>query len=70
MSIHFINLKRHNCKTIISEFKDNFNFYVLCLVKDYLYLFNNNTLNITQFNLTEYIKDGISYNLNPYKAYK
>ena len=57
-----------NIKTTISEFKDNSNFYVFCLIKNYLYLFNYNTSNIAQFNLNEYIKGGMYYNLNPYKC--
>ena len=53
-------------KTTISEFKNNNYFYILCLIKDYLYLFNFNKTSLEKIDLTEYLS-GNSYNLIPYK---
>ena len=53
-------------KATISEFKNNNYFYILCLIKDYLYLFNFNKTTLEKIDLTEYLS-GNSYNLIPYK---
>ena len=58
--------EKDNEKTAISDLKENINYYILCLVKNYLYLYDNNTKNVTQFNLNEKI-NGYYYNLIPYK---
>ena len=53
-------------KTTISEFKNNDYFYILCLIKDNLYLFNFNRRTIKKYFLASYLT-GSFYNLIPYK---
>ena len=53
-------------KVTLSEFESNKNFYIFCLAQNYLYLFQNNTRNITEYNLNGKI-NGAIYNLIPIK---
>ena len=62
-----VSTSLENEKTTVSDFKDDNNYFVLCLVQDYLYFFNNNTKEIYSFNLKEEI-NGKYYNLIPYKS--
>ena len=53
-------------KTTLSDITYNDNLYVFCLVKDYLYLFNNNKKKIIkEIDLNSYL-DGKVYSLNPF----
>ena len=54
-------------KISISELRGNNNFYVLCLVKNYIFIYNYNISNIKYFTLDNKI-DGSYYNLIPIKA--
>ena len=53
-------------KTTISEFKNNGYFYILCLIKDNLYLFNFNLTTIKKYFLDS-VLTGSFYNLIPYQ---
>ena len=61
-----INSLDDDKKTTISEFKNNGYFYILCLVKDNLYLFNSNNRTIKKIFLDR-ILTGSFYNLMPYQ---
>jgi hypothetical protein len=53
-------------KTTLSDITYNGNYYVFCLVKDFLYLFDNNKKKIIkELDLNSYL-DGKSYTLNPF----
>ena len=53
-------------KTTLSDITYNDNLYVFCLVKDYLYLFDNNEKKIIkELDLSSYL-NGKSYSLNPF----
>ena len=64
-----INSIEDNNKTALSEFKNDTNFYILSLVKNYLYLFDFNKRNISQFDLRDKL-NGNFYNLIPYKIFE
>ena len=53
-------------KTVISEIKNETNFYVLSLVKENLYLYNHINRNIIKYDISSYLS-GTYYNLIPYK---
>ena len=55
-----------NNKIALSEFKNDTNFYIFYLIKYYLYLFDFNKRNISQFELRDEL-NGNFYNLIPYK---
>ena len=53
-------------KTVLSEFKDDNNLYILGLVKEYLYLYDYNKAKLSKYNLTSEL-NGNFYDLIPYK---
>ena len=53
-------------KTVISEFKNDTDYYILSLVKDYLYLYNFKKRKLSHYDLSTQI-NGKFYNLIPYK---
>ena len=61
-----INSNEDNNKTVLSEFKFDADFYILSLVKDYLYLYDFNKRKVTQYNLRADLK-GNFYDLIPYQ---
>ena len=63
-----VNNTQDDKKTTISEFKNNDNYYILCLVKNFLYLFDYNEMNITLVSdLNSKLSTESHYNLIPYK---
>ena len=65
-SNEIIKNEEESNKTIISEIKNETNYYILCLIKDRLYLFDNETNNISKI-YHEINSAGDYYNLIPYK---
>ena len=64
--IQTVNNEEDNNKTAISEIEYNNNFYIVCLVKNFLYLYDNNKESITTYvNLTTNLT-GKKYNLNTF----
>ena len=61
-----INNEKDRNKAIISDIKNETNYYILCLVKERLYLFDNERYNITKIN-QGIDSSGDYYNLIPYK---
>ena len=51
MNAQCINSNEDNNKTALSEFKNGNDFYILSLVKDYLFLYDFNKQQITQYDL-------------------
>ena len=56
----------HNI-VVISDIRNDTKYFILSLVKNYLYLYDFNNNNISKINLTSDLSTGVYFNLIPYK---
>ena len=56
----------HN-KVVISDIRNDTKYFILSLVKNYIYLYDFNNNNISKINLNSDLSTGVYYNLIPYK---